>query len=164
MYLPKKLRVVMNRLYLSAASKFLGGHKFADVDHHQDAVSAIIYAAISQTFTVRDMQRAAWANSEAHGFHKVPALDAERLNFALKLLLIVCEVAEAWEEVRSGRHALNETYYRTDGKPEGVPAELADIAIRLGDLCGIAKVDLQDAVKEKAAYNAGRPMMHGKTC
>jgi hypothetical protein len=41
------------------------------------------------------------------------------------------EVSEAWEEWRNG-HSLTEVYY-VDGKPEGIPIELADVIIRILD-------------------------------
>ena len=49
-------------------------------------------------------------------------------------------------------------------KPEGLPSELADIAIRLADLCGALGIDLDAEVQAKMAYNATRGRMHGKTC
>ena len=48
------------------------------------------------------------------------------------------------------------------GKPEGVPAELADTIIRILDFCGKHKIDIEAAVHEKMAYNESRPHKHGK--
>lgn len=47
------------------------------------------------------------------------------------------------------------------GKPEGFPSELADVIIRIGDLCGYLGIDLEAAVTEKMAYNATRTHRHG---
>jgi len=48
------------------------------------------------------------------------------------------------------------------GKPEGVPAELADTIIRILHFCGKHKIDIEAAVHEKMAYNESRPHKHGK--
>ncbi len=77
-----------------------------------------------------------------------------------QLLLCVTEVAEAAEQLREGR-APNELYYRADGKPEGVPAELADVVIRIAHLCGAHNIDLAKAVVEKLKFNMTRPHKHG---
>lgn len=50
-------------------------------------------------------------------------------------------------------------------KPEGFPSEMADIVIRVMDLCASLGIDLEFAIKRKAAYNATRPHRHGgKNC
>lgn len=81
-----------------------------------------------------------------------------------RLMLLAGEVAEAHEEVRHG-HALTEVYFSTDEqgrpKPEGVPIELADAAIRLFDTARSRGIDLAAAISMKMAYNEGRPAMHG---
>ena len=40
--------------------------------------------------------------------------------------------------------------------------ELADVAIRLFDLCGGLKIDLEKHIKMKMKYNSLRPYKHGK--
>jgi len=89
-----------------------------------------------------------------------------------QLMLMVTELAEAAEEVRSG-HLLDETYYnqaRTvlipDGhleKPEGFLSEMADLLIRVGDTLG--RYDLTEpflkVLAEKLEYNKHRPYRHG---
>jgi NTP pyrophosphatase (non-canonical NTP hydrolase) len=76
---------------------------------------------------------------------------------ATKIALIHSELGEALEEVRSGRFRA----YVKDGKPEGMVVELADAAIRIMDLCGGLGLDLEEALRVKAAYNEGRPYKHG---
>ena len=77
-----------------------------------------------------------------------------------KTALIGCEVAEAIEELRDGRR-YDETYRSEGGKPEGYPSELADVIIRALDLAAMLNIDIDAAVAEKLAYNAGRGHKHG---
>lgn len=46
-------------------------------------------------------------------------------------------------------------------KPEGVPSELADVLIRIGDMAYLYGIDLEKAVEEKMAYNKTRSFRHG---
>ncbi len=74
------------------------------------------------------------------------------------------EVSEAWEEWRLPGAVLNEDRIREDGKPEGLPSELADIVIRVADNCHALGIDLEAAILRKMAYNEKRPYKHGKGC
>ena len=54
------------------------------------------------------------------------------------------------------------TWRGDDGlKPEGFASELADVVIRVADVCGRLGLDLEAAVVEKMTYNATRPRRHG---
>jgi NTP pyrophosphatase (non-canonical NTP hydrolase) len=75
-----------------------------------------------------------------------------------KLALIHSEVSEALEQYRDG-HML--PYESHSGKPEGFGVELADVLIRVFDLCGYLKIDLDRLVRLKMDYNATRPHRHG---
>lgn len=46
-------------------------------------------------------------------------------------------------------------------KPVGIPVELADVIIRVLDLCGGLNIDIEKAVLEKMKYNEDRPYRHG---
>ena len=79
-------------------------------------------------------------------------------------MLITTEVAEVMEEYRKGK-GFTETYTDEKGKMCGIPSELADIVIRVMDLCGYYGIDLEQAIKEKHEYNKSRPYKHGgKKC
>jgi NTP pyrophosphatase (non-canonical NTP hydrolase) len=93
-------------------------------------------------------------NAKAHGWWENPRTEGELL------MLVTSEVAEAFEEVRNGR-AMTETYYTENGKMCGVPSELADVVIRIIDMCEYYGIDLEQAILEKHAFNKTRPYKHG---
>lgn len=78
-----------------------------------------------------------------------------------QLMLIVGEVVEAHEDIRSGLPVDGMTIAES-GKPEGVASEIADILIRTLDFADAHGIDLEAAVATKVAYNQTRPHMHGR--
>lgn len=102
--------------------------------------------------TIEELVKDAYANSKAHGFHD------GTLNIAEKLCLIHSEVSEALECNRNGEP----DYWMSGPKPEGLATELADVVIRVADLCGALGIDLQFMLHQKMKYNSTRPHKHGK--
>ncbi len=83
-------------------------------------------------------------------------------NLPEKLCLVHSEVSEALESYRNGEPLV---HFGDGGKPEGLSAELADACIRIFDICAHLKIDLDEAIAVKMAYNSTRPHRHGgKVC
>lgn len=131
---------------------------------------------------LRDIQRFCRENSVAKGFgdegddvrdltEEIREDDSTLADSVLssyyskRLNLIHDELAEAHEELRNGRK-MDEAYENTspgkEGKPEGIPSELADVVIRVFDLAGEVGIDLADVIASKLEYNSSREKMHGR--
>ena len=75
----------------------------------------------------------------------------EKRNLGEALMLIVTELAEAMEAHRVQDDA-------------NFKEELADTFIRLLDLCGGLKIDIEEEISKKSQKNKNRPYKHGKVC
>jgi len=112
------------------------------------------------------------AGNVERGFYEHPA------TFPDRCMLIVSEIAEAVEAHREGRTTskgyVDQTkrmaelnmemfpiYFREHVK-DTVEDEIADAIIRLLDLSGYLNIDIDAHVTAKLAYNATRPIRHGK--
>lgn len=89
-----------------------------------------------------------------------PAIDWSKVNLPEKLALVHSEVSEALECLRNGEISSSAPLLGT--KPIGFPSELADIVIRVADICGALGIDLEAEIIQKSAYNETRPAKHGK--
>lgn len=85
-----------------------------------------------------------------------------------RLALIMGEAAEALEAHRLGAMETTACVHADDHadpghvcQPDGFAIELADVVIRVFDLCGRLAIDLGDAVRRKMAYNETRAYRHG---
>jgi len=91
--------------------------------------------------------------SEHQGFDNPPSIETREQKMLMneKLMLVVTEVAEACEEVRKDNM-------------ENFKEEIADVIIRLLNICGSAKIDIDKTISQKMEKNRKRPKRHGKAC
>lgn len=117
---------------------------------------------------INDFVKEVGENAIAHGWW-----DGEERSFGELIALCHSELSEALEEYRTG-HAPDKSYYsgaagallsdiphETCYKLEGIPSELADVIIRICDICHHYGIDLDAALIEKHEYNKSRPYRHG---
>ena len=99
---------------------------------------------------------------EAHELAKKKGWYEEERNIPELLALIHSEVSEALEEYRkSGITHINFVCDDFPKKPEGFPIEIADVLIRVFDLCGYLDIDIEEAIALKMKYNESRSYRHG---
>ena len=119
---------------------------------------------------------------KAHGVAKEKGFWDEERNVPEMLMLVVSELSEALEALRKGHYAepfatavlakdlnnwddsLKDAW--KNGFEKAVKSsfedEIADVAIRLFDMCGGLKIDLEKHIEMKMKYNSLRPYKHGK--
>lgn len=108
-----------------------------------------------------------------HGHYDAAMVAGEYPDVVAKMHIATClanihgEVSEALECLRA-THEVNwlQDLMATEliddhGKPVGFAIELADVLIRVLDLCGLLEIDIDDAVRRKHEYNKTRPYRHG---
>jgi NTP pyrophosphatase (non-canonical NTP hydrolase) len=92
---------------------------------------------------INDMVKEAHEIATSKGWHD------EKRSVAEAIALIHSEVSEALEADRKGDQ-------------ENFAEELADVVIRIGDLCGELDIDIEIAIRNKMERNKLRPYKHGK--
>ena len=104
--------------------------------------------------SIKDKRKAHTLNEMSRLCHKIAVLKGfwdEKRNIGEALMLIVTELSEAME-----------AYRKQD--EENFKEELADAFIRLFDLCGGLKIDIQKEIDKKSEKNKNRPYKLGKIC
>lgn len=91
---------------------------------------------------INQLCKEAFETAKSKGWHHEPR------ETGTLLALIHSEVSEALEADRKGDE-------------EGFQEELADVCIRIFDLCGSKKIDLEGAIQKKMERNKGRSYKHG---
>lgn len=92
--------------------------------------------------SINQLCQEAFETAKSKGWHDEPR------ETGTLLALIHSEVSEALEADRKGDQ-------------EGFEEELADVVIRILDLCGSRNIDLEDAILTKMERNKGRSYKHG---
>lgn len=91
---------------------------------------------------INDLCNQAFETAKSKGWHDEPH------EMGTVLALIHAEVSEALEADRKHDH-------------DNFVEELADVCIRIFDLCGSMNIDLEKAIKQKMEYNKSRTYKHG---
>lgn len=89
----------------------------------------------------------------SNGFYTPPTLNTENERDLMlgKLMLIASEVGETAEAVRHNDFP-------------NFAEELADIIIRVFDICSTTGIDIEHEVEQKMCSNKQRPFKHNKHC
>lgn len=138
---------------------------------------------------IKELIKNSYETSKSKGFHDIndkliknikSEEDKKALNDLIitqKLMLISSEVVEAMESIRKNRYTkmskseINTLLLEHDSKyvslfektvKDTFEDEIADVFIRLGDLCGKFNIDINNHIKLKQRYNKTREKMHGK--
>lgn len=122
--------------------------------------------------TIYNLVEKAYSNALEKGFH-----DKEQ-SVAEMLMLIVSELGEALEAHRTGKVlnslefsqingiVIEDIYSSKEGFEKYIKDtfedELADVVIRIADMCGYLGIDLERHIKLKMVYNGTRERLHGK--
>ena len=111
--------------------------------------------------TLEEMAEEAYRTAESKGFCSNYEGNPDKVYKALAL--IHGEVSEAVDEYNlHGLKSYTVKDEQGNDKPEGVAIELADVILRVGNLCYALGIDIQEAVIRKNAYNKTRPWRHNK--
>lgn len=118
--------------------------------------------------SLNELAKELHATAKEKGFY-----EGREFNLGEKLMLVTSELGEALEADRKGNWArLNkddrqkvldnmEAFFENSVK-DTFEDEIADVFIRLLDLVGFLKIDIDFYIEAKSKYNAQREKKHGK--
>lgn len=109
-------------------------------------------------FFISQWQKRAHTLALEKGFYDGELGEKTTLRIVSMLTLFHSEISEAVECVR---HNQMVTTIEPDGKPTGLPSELADIILRVLDTAEWLGIDLEHEMSIKHEYNRTRPHKHG---
>jgi NTP pyrophosphatase (non-canonical NTP hydrolase) len=109
--------------------------------------------------TIKELCKKAHRIAVDKGFWLVtPSGHVAQRNTSELLMLIVSELGEACEALRKNQRQISKVEWYKDTFED----EIADVFIRLGDMCEAMGIDIEWQIKKKMEYNQTRPQKHGK--
>jgi len=129
--------------------------------------------------TIKELCKLSHDMAVEKGFWDNTKIIPKRFLIEEKILLIITELAEAVEALRKGRKQefpevrlkghINKKDRNIIKKAtsklwlkDTFEDEIADVFIRLGDMCEALGIDIEWQIKQKMSYNKTRPKKHGK--
>jgi NTP pyrophosphatase (non-canonical NTP hydrolase) len=102
--------------------------------------------------TIQEMQDRCFENAKKLGWADKPVPVPEMI------ALIHSEASEALESFRDHEPT---SFTSSEGKPEGIGSEFADIIIRVAHYAELLKINLDYEIDRKLTYNLTRGYRHG---
>lgn len=112
--------------------------------------------------------------NQIHENAKLKGFYDKEVNIGERLALIHSEVSEALEADRKGKYTNPDVFnslenydlifkqFFEDTIKDTFEDEMADIVIRVLDLCAYKNINIEAHIKAKIIYNISRPHKHGK--
>lgn len=114
---------------------------------------------IQSTMHINELAALCYAIADGSGWHE------STREFGTLMMLVVTEIAEAFEAWRDPDHEITDIWFIEDEngfqKPEGVGPELADAIIRILDHATIYGIEIKRPLELKLKYNMNRSYRHG---
>ncbi|WMJ88073.1 hypothetical protein [Anaerocolumna sp. MB42-C2] len=92
-----------------------------------------------------------YVNEIGEQFIGLGYFDGRERDFFEMIALCHKDLSQTLEEFYNGYHPCY-TYYREDSEPKGIPAELANVIIRIFEICYQYDIDIETLLLEKFEY------------